>query len=424
MDSVFMEYFATRLGEAGVHVLRFEFLITIIAIVGSCVWIRRIFLIWRHFDEFPSIATLSPCMEGDAWPSVAIVIPARDEAGQIVAAVRSHLRTDYPNVTLVAVNDRSSDETGPLLDQLAAEDDRLRVVHVEELPVGWLGKTHAMEIGARATNSEWLLFTDGDVLFQPEVLRKTVSLAVRTKSEHVVATPTLVIDSILEAIASFGFLASLAEYAPYWKVQDPKSWVYMGVGAFNLVRRDAFDSIGGFGHLRLSVDDDMRLGQALKWHGHRSMVVIGDRQISVKWQDGAVGIIKGLEKNSFAALEFNLSVTLILIALGWIWAAGPWVGVLFGTGWTRIIGLTGLAATVAVGLEERRNAPMPFWVPLTMPLGYGIINIALLNSVRATCYHRGIVWRDHFYPLQLLKAHVSERRRWLRNAWRASRESP
>ena len=92
-------------------------------------------------------------------------------------ATRSLLAQDYPELALIAVDDRSTDGTGAILDAIAAEDTRLKVLHIEELPAGWLGKTHALHAAAATSSADWLLFTDADVLFVPDTLRRAIALA-------------------------------------------------------------------------------------------------------------------------------------------------------------------------------------------------------------------------------------------------------
>src|SRR5262249_32333062 len=138
------------------------------------------------------------------WPSLAVLLAARNEAGVVVPAVRSLLSQDYPGLEVVAVNDRSTDETGGLLDYLARGDGRLRVVHVQELPPGWLGKTHALQAGAESVTADWLLFTDADVVFAPGTLKKALALAVGERLDHLVVGP----DVLTETLGERTFLAT------------------------------------------------------------------------------------------------------------------------------------------------------------------------------------------------------------------------
>jgi cellulose synthase/poly-beta-1,6-N-acetylglucosamine synthase-like glycosyltransferase len=139
-------------------------------------------------------------------PRLTIVVPARNEAETVEPAMRSLLRLNYPDYQIIAVNDRSTDATGEILERLAGSNEsagRLRVLHVRELPAGWLGKTHAMWLGARqgespAGDSDWILFTDADCVFHPDCLRRTIYYAVRTGAEHLALMPTGVMHSVSE----------------------------------------------------------------------------------------------------------------------------------------------------------------------------------------------------------------------------------
>ena len=153
----------------------------VLLVPSACVMLPRTLV--RMTDRLPQPAT---------WPLVSMIIPARDEGEKIDAALRSVLAVDYPNLEIIAVDDRSRDETGRVMDRLAAEDPRLRVIHIETLPDGWLGKNHAMHVAAQAARGEFLLFTDGDVMFAPDALRRAVAYAEHTRIDHLCLSPNLV----------------------------------------------------------------------------------------------------------------------------------------------------------------------------------------------------------------------------------------
>jgi len=117
-------------------------------------------------------------------PSVSILFAARDEEEKLPGALVTLMQIDYPNLEVIAVDDRSRDATGRILDEFAGTHPRLRVVHVEELPSGWLGKTHALQKAYEASCGQWLLFTDADVQFAPDAVRRAVSLTKERKLEH------------------------------------------------------------------------------------------------------------------------------------------------------------------------------------------------------------------------------------------------
>src|SRR3990172_3352927 len=128
----------------------------------------------------------------EMWPKVSVVVPARDEAERIEEALRSLARMDYPNLEVIAVDDRSGDGTGAIMDRIAAEEPRVEVLHVTALPKGWVGKCHAMDVGARRATGEILLFTDGDVVFAPDILRLAVRYLDGRRLDHLALMPGMI----------------------------------------------------------------------------------------------------------------------------------------------------------------------------------------------------------------------------------------
>jgi len=231
-----------------------------------------------------SIPPLPAARDGVVLPRLSIVVPARDEATAIASAVGSLLAQDYPDLDVVAVDDRSRDGTGDVLRELAARDPRLSVLRVDRLPAGWLGKTHALWRGAeRASGSEWLLFTDADVVHKQGALRRAVAYAVSEGLDHLTLTPKLAARGLLlEAFVAFFGYAFVTLWGAYL-ANDPKSRRGVGIGAFNLVRREAYEAIGTIRALSLRPDDDIRLGRRLRAFGFLQRVLNGREVLSVNW---------------------------------------------------------------------------------------------------------------------------------------------
>jgi hypothetical protein len=366
------------------------------------------------------VAPDPPGTEG-GWPLVAIIFAARNEAAMVEQATRSLLAQDYPELSVIAVDDRSTDGTGPILDALATGDGRLRVVHIHELPAGWLGKTHALHSAAETASSRWLLFTDADVVFAPDTLQRAIALAERCRLDHLAVVPDVVTESPGERIFLAMFLLMFNAYAPPRKVSHQRSKVSAGVGAFNLVRADPFRAIGGFRHLALSVDDDMRLAQALKYAGYRNGIALGKGMVSVRWQIGLGGMIRGLEKNFFAGAEYRLTIVAVavigLLAIG----AGPHVGLLVGPWWSRAVSALGITAVALILALMRGAGGVAWYHALLLPLGALACVVALIRSAALAVHRGGIRWRDHHYPLEELRAHVRLRNQWTRAVWRSTR---
>lgn len=154
------------------------------------------------------VATL-PADGPEALPRLSIVVPALNEEETVEPAMRTLLALDYPQLEIIAVDDRSTDETGGILDRLAATDPRLRVLHVRELPAGWLGKNHALHLASREATGDYILFTDADVLFEPTVLRRTVRAMIARGLDHLAVFPELVRGGFWETLCVWFFGALL-----------------------------------------------------------------------------------------------------------------------------------------------------------------------------------------------------------------------
>src|SRR5256884_420000 len=195
---------------------------------------------------------------------------AGDEEENLPAALATLMEIDYPDLEVIAVDDRSQDSTGSILDGFAAAHPRLRVVHITQLPCGWLGKPHALQKAYEASTGEWLLFTDADVRFKPDVLRRAIALAKARNFEHLTLMGDVEMVGFWETvlITFFGMAFNIA-VDPY-RVANPHSRAYMGVGAFQLLRRAAYEASGMHRRLAMEVVDDMKLGKIVKQSGFRS----------------------------------------------------------------------------------------------------------------------------------------------------------
>ena len=235
-------------------------------------------------------------------PSLTVIVPARNEAADIGVCLTSLLGQDYPKLQIVAVDDRSTDQTGAIMDAMAARyPERLRVLHVQQLPENWLGKTHAMALAAGEVSTDWLLFTDADVLFRSDSLRRSLAYAVATGADHQVTMPTTIIKRWDEA-ALLGFFQVFGMWATRpWRVADPKAKRdAIGIGAFNLIRREAYEQVGGFEALRMEVIEDLGLARRIKRAGLAQRIAFGKGLVSLHWASGAMGLVEVMTKNIFS----------------------------------------------------------------------------------------------------------------------------
>ena len=338
-------------------------------------------------------------------PRVSIIVPARNEEAAIEPALRSLLALDYDNYEVIAVDDRSTDRTGEIMDSLQnnSPESLLKVIHHTELPSGWLGKTHAMWTAANQASGEWLLFTDADVMFMPESLRRALAYAEAEHADHVVLFPQMIMHSPGERMMIAFFQTLFVFGHRPWKVADPKTKDHMGVGAFNLVRRSAYEAVGTYKALCMEVVDDMKLGKVVKNAGFAQRNVFGGDLISIHWARGAMGIVNNLTKNFFAVLSFQRGRT-VLSAFGLLFLnLGPFLGTWLAHGWMRLPYAVALGSMFAIYVGmSRRSSVRPYYF-LLHPVSTLLFTYTLLRSMFLALSNDGIVWRGTKYPLEELR---------------------
>jgi cellulose synthase/poly-beta-1,6-N-acetylglucosamine synthase-like glycosyltransferase len=340
----------------------------------------------------------------ETWPSVSLIAPARNEERSIEPAVRSLMHLDYPGLEITLVNDRSTDRTGEILDRLAAEFPQLNVVHLAELPPGWLGKNWALQVGADRSRGEWLLFTDADIVFEPTTLRRAIGYALAHQVDHLAATPDTQMPTwfLRSFVVTFAIFFSL--FVRIWAIRGNDKRAHVGIGAFNLVRADVYRAVGGHAPIRMRPDDDLKLGKIIKLAGQRQDIVHGQGLITVDWYHSFGELVRGLEKNAFAGVDYSVAMIVfssLLFLLLFIW---PYFGVLLSpapTCWIYLatcLTLWSMACLSAVGMRAPASCALAF--PLTVLLFIYIQwRTMILNY-----YHDGIRWRDTHYSLAELKA--------------------
>ena len=344
------------------------------------------------------------CDEPLQWPSVAIIFAAKDEQREIEEAVRSMLKVDYPNLKYTAVNDRSTDQTGDILNRLAEEDERLNVVHVEELPDGWLGKNNALHQAAVATDTDYLLFTDADVSFDAECVKRAIGYTESHGVDHLTMFPKVPMPGLmLNAFVVF-FFKTFVLYYQAWRVSNPNSKAFLGIGAFNLVRNNAFREVGGFLRIRMEVVDDLWLGKLLKQGGFRQQVLIARDDISVPWYGSIREMIVGLDKNTYAGVNYNplLWMTMILgVGLGFLW---PFVAIFFYEGPLQILfaWICGVLM-VSSGWMAIRMKITPC-IAVCVPFIVAIFIFTIMRAGIIFYIRGGIKWRGTLYTKEQLQS--------------------
>ncbi len=371
--------------------------LTLLVVVGTFILLVR------------GLRTLTPLTDVPAeldgsWPKVSIVVAARNEQQNIEAALQSLLHLDYEPLEILIVDDRSTDDTGNILDRLAAAQPRLTVVHVDELPSGWIGKNHALYLGALRSQGQYLLFTDADVVMQPTTVRRAVAYAIANEVDHLTSTPHAQVPTLLLKAFVVLFTHLFCIYTRPWKVSDPDSKAHIGIGAFNLIKRDVYQAIGTHEAIAMRPDDDLKLGKLVKREHYRQHIVVGRDLISVPWYGSLRELIHGMEKNAFSGVDYRVSMVLggtVSLLLLDVW---PFLAVFLLGGAARWLYALTVLVLLAHSWRTASDLRLTRWTVLLFPLAVLLLLFIQWRAMILTFANRGIRWRDTHYSLAELRA--------------------
>lgn len=339
---------------------------------------------------------------GFTQPSVAIVIAVRNEEADIEAALSTVCKLEYSNKKIIVINDRSTDRTPLILDKAAAENPAISIVTINELPAGWLGKNHALYQGYLASNEEWLLFTDADIIYNSAALSRAISYALANQLDHLTALPEITSRSVVLKSVMGTFAIMLELRLRPWKVSDPNSGASIGVGAFNLVKRSAYQKAGTHIPISLRPDDDLKLGEMIKKAGLRQGVVYGEKEIWLEWYTSLADFIKGLMKNTFSVSNYHLPTALSQALLTFFVFVLP-LPVLLMQQQPGLFMALAIILSQVVLMVFKKGTHGKWWHALMIPVAGAIIMYILIKSAVETLRQGGIYWRDSFYPLHELR---------------------
>ena len=390
-----------------------------LALISWCVaaaWLWKGIAALRGMPHLPDLSRIDPdaipSIPSHDAPDITVVIPARDEEATIETCLRSLLASCGVRLQIIAVDDRSTDRTGQLMDTIAAEawggdcPHQIEVVHITDLQPGWLGKPHALATGAERASAPWILFTDGDVIFAPQALSLALRAALALRADHLVLVPTLIFKSIGER-AVLSVMQVLALWVVrLWRVSDPRAKDSLGAGGFNMIRSDVYQKLGGFEALRMEILEDVFLGIRVKRAGFAQSIILGPDLVRVRWIHGAFAVIRLVEKNGFAVTRFRTGLHLLACLSFVLHAILPLAAIASG-GWTAVTGLLAYAGIIIAYHANRRVSRVPSWYAITFAPAALLIAWAFLRSMLLAHVRQGVVWRGTLYSLDDLRRAAS-----------------
>lgn len=382
-----------------------QVIIIIVTSLSAVTWVMALLAVLKTINTMPLLEKL-PEISIKNPPKISVIIPACNEAKTLEKAMESRLKDNYPNLEFILIDDRSDDGTRDIARKIAENDQRVKLICIDELPEGWLGKVHALHMGVKHASGDWLLFSDADVHVKPGTLNRVMAYCQSENLDHLALLPELYGGNFLVDMAVAVFLKALIVTGRSWKIKDPNSRTFGGSGAFTMIRRPALEKTKGFAWLKLEVIDDLTLGQMLKRSGGRSDMISGRGCVGVQWYRTFNEMAVGLGRALFVGLpNFNLIALVLLSCFTFTLDMIPFV-ILFPMGIPHlpIAGFIIVLIALSTSILAARLINIPLLPALFLPLGNIIVFLIALIMGTVTSIRGGIVWRGTFYSIKTLKA--------------------
>ncbi|MEP6549099.1 MAG: glycosyltransferase [Gammaproteobacteria bacterium] len=366
-----------------------------IALLSLLIWVYLFFAHGRFWQSGPELPAATP----PQFPEVDIVVPARDEAHTIGAAIDSLLGQDYGgNFRVILVDDNSTDDTAALARSAASVGtmSRLHVISLQTKPAGWSGKLWALSQGVGAGHAPVLLLTDADIVHDPRHLSSLVAKLLQSNADMVSEMVRLNCRSDAERVLVPAFVYFFQMLYPFKRVNDSQSRVAAAAGGTVLIRRQALLRIGGIDAIKNSLIDDVALAKAVKFSGS---IFLGHSGLaaSIRPYPGFGDIWHMISRTAFTQLRYSAGLlALTLLGLAVVWLAPP-TALLFGPAWARACGLAAFGiAVMSYQPTLRRFGQSPLWA-LTLPLIALFYMAATLGSAVNYWRGRGARWKSRAY---------------------------
>ncbi|MFP7298332.1 glycosyltransferase [Neobacillus niacini] len=379
-------------------------------------WVTTFLIHWRGLKRVPELPVVGGEIRNN--PLLSIIIAAKDEEGSIAHTLKTLINQKYVNVEIIVVNDRSIDNTAKNIEKFMGEIknkgyiQEIKLIHIHKLPTGWLGKNYALLQGYLRASGNYILFTDADIQFSADTIGSAMAYLQKYNIDHLTLLPYLKSRQfwLRGFIHLFIFSLYLSKW-PWMPNNDRQTKQGIGVGAFNLLTREAYEKIGTHKEIALRPDDDLQLGMLVKKKGLKQRVLIGKEFIEVEWYQSFSAMLKGLEKNIFAGLNYSLFVLFGVILGMIVFYLLPFLGIWVFDGWYVFINDVSIILILILYLIyiNKLSKDKGFDV-LLFPIFVLILIYVFLRSCLITLIKGGISWKGTFYSINELKSNRFKRK--------------
>jgi chlorobactene glucosyltransferase len=258
-------------------------------------------------------------------PFVSVIVPARNEGTKIRRCIESLAQQNYPHYEVIAIDDRSTDDTGAIIQDIASCYEHVKAVRGQDAPPGWIGKCNALVHGVKEANGKWFLFTDADTCHTPESLRYSVSYALANNAELISFMPVQELGSFWEQAVMPILLGSFLCGDPMNTINDKTNDRAYAYGQYILVRRNVYEAVGGHASVHDQILDDISFARVVKNHGYHIMAADGRLLYKVRMYTDLDSLWQGWTKNLFALIECQLLYLVLVISLINTAVIGPFI---------------------------------------------------------------------------------------------------
>lgn len=369
-------------------------IIEIIVLLTVTLIVASNFLFWKPVNHYSRTRKDRP------WPSVSVLVPARNEERVIEACARSLLQQDYPEFEVLILDDHSEDQTPLILEGLLTEYPRLRVLNGQPLPDGWLGKHWACDQLARAATGEMLLFADADTVFHANAVRDILAAGMGLRADMLAVVPSQCMETWAEKLAVPFFLHALFLFVPLPLAYIlPLPFLTFAIGQCMLFRKQAYWQAGGHAEIRSDVVDDVALARNIKAAGLRWRVADGRKRVETRMYTDFDGVVEGFSKNAYPSFGYNV----IAFLFAWIGLAAiffvPLIAVLLPLAGVDtdpknwLFGLLGVSLSVLIWMMYYGHLGYPVGLALIYPVMLIFNTWLALRSLWLTLTGQA-VWKD------------------------------
>jgi chlorobactene glucosyltransferase len=384
-------------------------------IVSTLCFLAGIYIItWMH-NQYQLDIVVEPLPPPQDPPLISVCVPARNEERNIRRCVEALLEQTYSNFEIIVLDDRSTDSTPEILQNLAEAADLrkipLSVLSGSDLPQGWAGKPHALTQAAAVARGEWLCFVDADTFVSPDALAAVYAKALETQADlFTIMTRQIMLTFWERAVLPLVMLALSVGFSPR-KVNDPRRKDAIANGQFIFIKRSVYEAVGGHAAIKGSIVEDKDLAVLVKGKGYRLVVADGRKVASTRMYTSLAEMWEGWTKNIYLGLRDERG----LLLLGVFGAFLAFTAALLLPLWVVggvVLTVTGSSLEGSVVLVEAvllwgylifwrilasRGMGIPSWYALTIPLGAGVFAAMMLTSAWNVLSGVGVTWKGRTY---------------------------